>query len=167
MAPASRRQPPPLTASQVADRLHSAAIHILRGLRQADRASGLSGPRLSALSVIVFAGPIRMTELAGAEQVRAPTMTLIVRGLMRAGLVELIRDPEDGRARRVRATARGRTLLQAARERRVAQLAGAIAGRSEGERKLLARAAQLMEELSRLARTAGRSTRSRSPGRGR
>lgn len=108
-----------------------------------------------------------MTELASAEQVRAPTMTLMVRGLMRAGLVELIRDPEDGRARRVRATAKGRTLLQAARERRVAQLAGAIARKSDGDRRLLSRAALLMEELSRLARSADRSTRSKSPGRGR
>jgi DNA-binding MarR family transcriptional regulator len=167
MAPSARRQPPPGPAAQVADRLHSAAIHILRGLRQADRASGLSGPRLSALSVIVFGGPIRMTELARAEQVQGPTMTLIVRGLSRAGLVELSEDPEDGRARRVRATAKGRMLLQAARERRVAQLARAVATKSDSDRRLLARAAELMEEMARLARTSGRSTRSTSPGRGR
>lgn len=146
-----------MPAAQVADRLHSAAIHILRGLRQADRASGLSGPRLSALSVIVFGGPIRMTALAGAEQVKAPTMTLMVRGLVRAGLVELIDDPEDGRAKRVKATAKGRALLQAARERRVAQLTKAVASKPSEDVRLLARAAELMEELSRLARSSDRS----------
>lgn len=106
-----------------------------------------------------------MTDLAGAEQVKAPTMTLMVRGLARAGLVELIDDPQDGRAKRVKATAKGRALLQAARERRVAQLTKAVATRPSEDVRLLARAAELMEELSRLARSSDRSTRSRSPGR--
>src|ERR1051325_3298626 len=80
-----------------ADRLHSAAIHLLRSLRTEDRSSGLSGPRLSALSVIVFAGPIAMSALAAAEQVRPPTMTRLVAELERRGLVERERDPDDHR----------------------------------------------------------------------
>ncbi len=42
----------------LADVLHSAAIHLLRKLRREDAASGLNAPRLSALSVVVFAGPV-------------------------------------------------------------------------------------------------------------
>src|ERR1041385_1747965 len=95
-----------------ADRLHSAAIHLLRSLRTEDRSSGLSGPRLSALSVIVFAGPIAMSALAAAEQVRPPTMTRLVAELERLGLVERARDSEDLRGIRVRATAKGRRLLE-------------------------------------------------------
>jgi hypothetical protein len=57
----------------VADRLHSAAIHLLRRLRVEDEALGISAPRLSALSVLVFAGPRRVGELAEAEQVEPPT----------------------------------------------------------------------------------------------
>ena len=53
----------------MADRLHSAAIHLLRRLRVEDEALGISAPRLSALSVLVFAGPRRVGELAEAEQV--------------------------------------------------------------------------------------------------
>ena len=41
----------------IAGRLHSSAIRLLRTLRREDDGSGLSAPRLSALSVIVFGGP--------------------------------------------------------------------------------------------------------------
>ncbi len=133
----------------VADRLHSAAIHILRSLRPVDRASGLSGPRLSALSVIVFGGPLRMTALARAEQVRAPTMTLVVRGLERSGLVRRVTDPSDRRASLVRATGAGRRLLITARRRRVARLARAVAGASPEERRALLRCAAMLESFAR------------------
>ena len=48
----------------LADRWHSLAIHLLRRLRREDLKAGLTGPRLSALSVIVFGGPITLGELA-------------------------------------------------------------------------------------------------------
>ena len=51
-------------AERTADRLHSAAIHLLRRLRREDAATGLSAPRLSALSVVVFGGPLTLGELA-------------------------------------------------------------------------------------------------------
>src|SRR4051794_5556540 len=90
-------------ARAVADRLHSAAIHLLRRLRVADAASGLTAPRLSALSVLVFGGPQTITSLAAAEQVRLPTMTRLVQGLEREKLVTYAPDPEDRRRVVVRA----------------------------------------------------------------
>src|SRR6266545_3718677 len=78
MKTTSRQAPP---ARGVADRLHSAAIHLLRRLRVEDKAMGLSAPRASALSVIVFRGPVTMSALAEAEQVRPPTITRLVDGL--------------------------------------------------------------------------------------
>ena len=80
----------------MADRLHSAAIHLLRRLRVEDEALGISAPRLSALSVLVFAGPRRVGELAEAEQVEPPTMTRLVDGMERDGYVARAPDPEDG-----------------------------------------------------------------------
>ena len=71
--------------SAVADALHSAAIHLLRGVRQEDVSTGIGPARLSALSVLVFAGPQRLTELARIEQVRPPTMTKVIAGLEGAG----------------------------------------------------------------------------------
>src|ERR1041385_4464536 len=111
-APARQAAPPRSPGFATADRLHSAAIHLLRSLRAEDRSSGLSGPRLSALSVIVFGGPIAMSALAAAEQVRPPTITKLVAELERLGLVERTRDAADHRGIQVRATAKGRRLLE-------------------------------------------------------
>lgn len=134
-----------------ADRLHSAAIHLLRRLRTEDTITGLSAPRLSALSVVIFGGPITLGALAAAEQVRPPTITRLVRELEREGFVELVPDAEDGRVRRVRATTRGRALLEEGRRRRVSRLAGTLAELTPAERHLVARAARLIERLARPA----------------
>src|SRR5947209_5090361 len=106
----------------IADRLHSAAIHLLRRLRVEDKAMGLSAPRASALSVIVFRGPVTMSALAEAEQVRRPTITRLVDGLERRGLVRRVGHAEDGRVQLVEATAAGKRLLQKGRSRRVDRL---------------------------------------------
>src|SRR5450432_3141636 len=106
---------PPASTSprtiDLADRLHSAAIHLLRRLRREDDASGVPGPQLSALSVIVFGGPITLGALAAAEQVRPPTITKLVAALEDGGLVMREIDPSDRRITRVTATARGTRLL--------------------------------------------------------
>jgi DNA-binding MarR family transcriptional regulator len=134
--------------SITADRLHSAAIHLLRRLRLEDAASGLTAPWLSALSVIVFAGPLTMTKLAEAEQVRPPTITRLVRDLEGEGLVQRAADPADKRIQRVWATAKGRALLQAGRARRVEKLAAQIAGLMAVEREVLARAVPILEQIT-------------------
>jgi DNA-binding MarR family transcriptional regulator len=138
------RQPP---VRDIADRLHSAAIHLLRRLRVEDRAIGLTGPRASALSVIVFRGPIAMGALAEAEQVRAPTITRLVTSLETAGLVRRSSDRDDGRVQLVEATAAGRRLLNKGRARRVERLRSGIAHLAGEDQRVLARAAELMEGL--------------------
>src|SRR5882672_174245 len=139
------RQAPARTARTIADRLHSAAIHLLRRLRVEDKAIGLTGPRASALSVIVFRGPIAMGALADAEQVRAPTMTRLVTSLENAGLVRRVSDRADGRVQLVKATAAGKRLLQKGRARRVERLMQGVAQLSVDDQRVLARAADLME----------------------
>lgn len=141
---------PPADATRLADRLHSAAIHLLRRLRAEDRASGLSGPRLSALSVVVYGGPISVGDLAAAEQVRPPTISRLVRDLERDGLVERTTDPRDERVQRVAATAAGRRVLEQGRRRRVRRLAAEVAGLPQRERRLLARGAEILERLARV-----------------
>jgi len=135
--------------TELADRLHSAAIHLLRRLRREDDASGLPAPQLSALSVIVFGGPITLGALAAAEQVRPPTITKLVATLEAAGLVERETDSEDRRVVRVKSTARGARLLQEGRQRRVAMLAGSLADLSAADRALLERAALVLEKVVR------------------
>ena len=149
MTHTSRRQPSPSDQEiEVADRLHSAAIRLLRGVRSVDKATGLSSPRLSALSVVVFAGPITLGKLAEAEQVRPPSMSRLVKALEEDGLVSREPDERDGRVQHIRATRKGRRLLQKGRERRVAKLASQIAAISDPERRQLSRAVALLERLN-------------------
>jgi DNA-binding MarR family transcriptional regulator len=110
----------------VADRLHSAAIHLLRRVRKEDTSSGEGPARLSALSVLVFGGPKTLGELAVTEQVKPPTMSRIVAGLERGRLIEIMRDPADARRLRIQASAKGARLLQAARQKRVALLSAGL-----------------------------------------
>jgi DNA-binding MarR family transcriptional regulator len=132
----------------VADALHSAAIHLLRGVRKQDERTGVGPARLSALSVLVFGGPMRLTELARVEQVKPPTMTKVVAGLEAAGLVRRRADAEDARAVRLKATARGTKLLQEGRRRRVERLASALQALAFEELDVLARAAAIVERVS-------------------
>jgi len=122
--PRARGSPPEVTA--VADRLHSAAIHLLRRLRKQDVATGEGPARLSALSVLVFGGSKTLKDLAAAEQVTPPTMSRIVAGLERSRLVEIADDPEDARRMRIRTTPKGARLLQKGRELRIAYLASRL-----------------------------------------
>jgi DNA-binding MarR family transcriptional regulator len=145
---ASSKPPRAGSAEAVADRLHSAAIHLLRRLRREDDASGVSAPRLSALSVVVFGGPLTIGELAAAEQVRVPTMSRLVGTLEADGLLRRVLDPSDRRVVRVEATAAGRTLLYAGRRRRVAALAADVARLTPNERRAILDAIPLLEQLA-------------------
>src|SRR5213592_1086461 len=117
--PSPRVRSAPDTA-RVANRLHSAAIHLLRRARRVDAESHLPAPQLSALSVIVYGGPITLGALADAEQVRPPTMTRLIASMEHGDLVERETDAADRRVVRVKATAKGRRILEAGRDRRIA-----------------------------------------------
>jgi DNA-binding MarR family transcriptional regulator len=149
---AARATPRSARLDETADRLHSAAIHLLRRVRREDEASGLGPARLSALSVVVFGGPIRISDLARAEQVRTPTMTPIAAALARAGLVTREADAADARAAVLRATPKGRRLLAEGRSRRVRRLTAELQSLTPGERRTVRAAAGILLRLFRPAR---------------
>ena len=144
-----RATPRSRSVEELADALHSAAIHLLRRLRRVDDETGLSPARLSALSVIVFGGPLRITDLARAEQVRTPTITPIVAALEREGLVTREVDEHDARAAILRATAAGRQVMARGRARRVEALAAELRRLPTADRDTLRRAADLLQQVSR------------------
>src|SRR6266508_5424474 len=123
--------------AETAEKLHSAAIHLLRRLRRQDAASGLTAPRLSALSVIVYGGRLTLGALAAAEQVRPPTITRIVAALEEEGLVAREPNPADRRGTLVRATPAGERLLHEGRRRRTHQLAQQLAALPPEDRAIL------------------------------
>src|SRR5687767_6060369 len=132
----------------LADQLHSAAIGLLRRLRREDDAIGITSPRLSALSVVVFGGPLTLGQLAAAEQVKPPTMTRIVTGLEQDGLVQRRPDAADGRLTQIHATAKGRRILTAGRARRVETLAAAVRSLDRQSRSELESGVRVLECLN-------------------
>jgi DNA-binding MarR family transcriptional regulator len=72
-------------------------------------------------------------------------MTRIVRALEAAALVRRHRDPADGRVHRLRATAKGRRVMQRGRERRVSNLAALLDRLPPDEIARVREAAELVE----------------------
>jgi DNA-binding MarR family transcriptional regulator len=132
--------------TELADRLHSAAVHLLRHVRIRDSGSGVGPAQLSALSVLVFGGARSLGELAEAEQVKAPTMSRIIAGLERSRLVRRL-STADRRRVRLQATAKGVRVLQQGRRRRVELLAQGLWSLNQTELKRLAEMLELLERL--------------------
>jgi DNA-binding MarR family transcriptional regulator len=133
--------------ARIADRLHSAAIHLLRRVRKQDAATGEGPARLSALSVLVFGGPMTLGQLAATEQVQPPTMTRIVTGLEQGGLVQRKADPSDARRVRICATGKGVRLLQRGRKRRIEYLARHLEVLQDDELEAVKNAVQVLERV--------------------
>lgn len=128
--------------------LHRGAIGLLRGNKVADQETGISPPRLSALWVLVFAGPQSLASLAAAEGVKPPTMSKLVAELEADGLVEKSPDAKDRRGLVITATTQGRKIMLAGRDRRLALLKERLAGLSDREIAQLQSAAPALLKLS-------------------
>jgi DNA-binding MarR family transcriptional regulator len=120
----------------------------------------VSAPRLSALSVVVFGGPVTLGQLAAAEQVKPPTMTRLVTGLEKDGLVRRVADTDDARLTYIHATPKGRQILLQGRARRVRTLKSAVSKLSDPEVAQLERGVQLLGELIDAMRTTRNRSRS-------
>ena len=131
----------------LANRLNSATVHIGRALRKPSGGEGLAAEHRSAMSVVFFAGPIRMSALAAVEGVGAPAMTRTVAILERAGLVRRRTDPADERAVLVEASAAGARLVREGRDARVRAIASALRRMPAASRARLAAAADDLELL--------------------
>ena len=130
----------------LADRLHSTAIHLLRRVRVEDAATGIAPARLSALSVLVFGGAMSLNDLARAEQVRPPTMSRIVDALESEGLARRTVNPQDRRAVVIEATEKGAAILWQGRKRRVKFLAKRLSRLSEAERRQIESGVQAIQK---------------------
>jgi len=133
---------------ELADRLHSAAIHLLRRARRGDPLTGATQSQLSALSVLM-SGPKTLGDLAAAEQVRAPTVSRLAAEMVRLGLIRRRADPRDARVVRVEMTAKGRRVLGKGRELRIADIEGRVRRLSPPEVDALAKAVNIVEEMLR------------------
>jgi DNA-binding MarR family transcriptional regulator len=131
----------------LANRLNSAAIHLLRRISLEDGDDGVTGARLSALSVLVYGGPQSLGSLARRERVSTPTMSRIVDALVRDGIVARVVDDDDRRSVRLTPTAEGRRLMERGRARRIERLARELSTLEPDEVNDLKRAVAALERL--------------------
>jgi DNA-binding MarR family transcriptional regulator len=133
---------------ELADRLHSAAIHLLRRARRGDPLTGATPAQLSALSVLM-SGPKTLGELAAAEQVRAPTVSRLAAEMERIGLIRRRDDPRDARVVHVEMTAKGRRVLGKGRELRITDIEGRVRRLDAPEVMTLEKAVGIIEGMLR------------------
>jgi DNA-binding MarR family transcriptional regulator len=127
--------------------MHSASIHLLRRVAREDAAVGVSPARLSALSVLVFGGVRTVSELAGMERVKVPTMSRLVAAMEEEGLVRRERHGTDARAFVIHATPKGRRVLDRGRELRLSLLERLLGSASAQELETVRQAAEIVDRL--------------------
>jgi DNA-binding MarR family transcriptional regulator len=132
--------------AELAARLRVAVGRLQRQLRR--RAVGdLTLSQISALVSLEQHGPMRAGDLAARESVSAPTMTRILAVLEERGFVAREVDPSDRRASSVALTEPGEQMLATLRQERTAFLADRLSQLDDGERRRLADAVEVLEQL--------------------
>jgi DNA-binding MarR family transcriptional regulator len=131
---------------ELAPRLRWTITRLARRLRQ-EAGTDLGPSQVAALATIERHGPLSPSELAEFERIKRPTATRILRHLEEGGLVERIKDPEDGRGSILSITAAGRTHLKRLRARKTAYLASRLDKLPAEDRRTLERAAELLEGM--------------------
>ena len=131
-----------------ARRLNSVTVHLSRALRRTRVGAELVAELRSALSVVVFEGPLRMSDLAMHEQLGAAAITRSVDILARRGLVRRLRDPSDGRARLIAATAKGKSMVLQGRDERAQRIREALKRLPASSARRIAGALDDLEALS-------------------
>lgn len=136
-----------ISIEDVGRSLHSAAIHLLRRVRTQDEALGVGPAQLSALSVVVFGGPISLNDLAKAELVKPPTMSRIIDALVKEGLVKRDVNKTDRRAIVISAMARGTSLMHEGRSRREQALVELLKPLKKSDLESLKKAVEIISKI--------------------
>ena len=104
----------------------------------------------STLSTLDRLGPRRITDLAVVEGVTQPSMTVLVNGLERSGLVERQGDPTDRRVALVALSADGRAFMRQRRRTGEVELEQLMEKLAPEDLAALAAAVPALEHLSEL-----------------
>ena len=132
--------------STLALEVNSLSIHLVRYARRADEALGVPPARLSALSVLVFGGERTITELADAELVSLATISRVVDGLEAMGLARRVPNPADARSVLIRATPKGRRVMERGRQARVERLTAVLEAVPATERPVVERGLRALRD---------------------
>ncbi|MFT4075402.1 MAG: MarR family transcriptional regulator [Asticcacaulis sp.] len=102
-----------------AARIQNYATRFLRRARVLEEGSQLTSAQYCALSTLNSHPALSLTELAELERVAHPTMSRIVSGLMRNGLIERQPDAHDRRTHRLSLSPAGKSTYEAIYARRL------------------------------------------------
>src|SRR3954470_22485974 len=131
---------------ELAPRLRWTITRMARRLRQ-EAGTDLGPSQVAALATIERHGPLSPSELAQLERIKRPTATRILRHLEEAGLLERVRDPQDGRGAILSVTGAGKAHLKRLRARKTAYLATRLDKLDPEDRRTLERAADVLEGM--------------------
>lgn len=130
----------------MAESLYALLVTLVR-----DDVRDISLTAAATLGTLERNGPRRITELAASEGVAQPSMTALVTGLERSGLVERRRDPGDQRVVLVTLTRRGRDYIRGRRRAGAERFAELLAKLPADERQAVMAAAPALAHLADLA----------------
>ena len=147
LASRMRKMTKELSLEEVGRSLHTNAIHLLRHVRTEDSAMGIGPAQASALSVVVFGGPLSLNKLAEAEQVSPPTMSRVVEALVKEGLVRRETNRDDRRSIIISPTDRGTKLLHEGRNRREKRLIKLLSRLDADEIRCLGKASRILSKI--------------------
>ena len=132
----------------MAARLRLTNTRLHRSLRRESHVD-LTPSQMSALASINRLGSVTLGALAEHEGVAPPSITKIIAVLEDDGFVTRSADPADRRVSYVTATKKGVELIEESRRRKTAWLTDRLRQLSSEERKRLADALGVLEELTR------------------
>jgi DNA-binding MarR family transcriptional regulator len=99
--------------------------------------SGITAPQLALLDWVAARPGCSVREIADGLDLTPPTVSVGVRRLEKAGLLERHADPTDKRAVRISTTARGQALHERALAFRLGKMQDLLSGLSEQETAIL------------------------------
>jgi DNA-binding MarR family transcriptional regulator len=134
------------SAPDLAGRLRLAISRAARRLRQ-EAGVELSPSLTAALATIDRHGPMTPSEIAVRERIQRPTVTRLLARLEEAGLAARTPDPHDRRSSLISATPAGRALMDELRTRKTAYLARRLEELDPEDRRVLERAAIVLERM--------------------
>ncbi|MGH3743509.1 MAG: MarR family winged helix-turn-helix transcriptional regulator [Mycobacteriales bacterium] len=135
-----------LDLEQVA-RLRLAVARVSRRLRTVPAGQGMTSTQLSVLAAVVRAGPVKLADLATAEDVNPTMLSRIVAKLDGDGLLTRSSDPDDARVVVVHATTAGRRRHDRIRQQRTEALAAVLVDLDPDHVRALSAAVPALEEL--------------------
>jgi len=120
---------------------------LTRRMRAAAAQHELSLTESAVLARLERDGPATTAELARAEGMRPQSMSAAIAALEERGLIERSPHPSDGRQVNIALTGKGTAVRSSTRDLKRAWLAQAITTLEDEERRILAKAAQILKRL--------------------